>query len=218
MKWAIGVVGLIAAAGCGMAGNSFGPQTVGSGKSKSETRTVGSFDRVVSKGSPDVQVTIGDKASIEVTADDNIVPLITTETNGTELVIGSNGSYNSKTSVVVKIVTPALKEMQIKGSGNADIEGLSGDKFYAKVAGSGEIKASGITKEVEADCDGSGEIDLTGIQAKTGDVSIHGSGNVSLSVSDELDASIFGSGSVAYVGSPKVTKNVQGSGSVSPKG
>src|SRR5688500_9858117 len=73
----------------------------GSGVAKTETRDVAEFTRIEATGSPNVTVTIGDKQSLTIEADDNILPLLTTEVKDGKLVIASekNTSYSPKTDI-----------------------------------------------------------------------------------------------------------------------
>jgi hypothetical protein len=59
--------------------NNCNPNAIqGSGVSKTESRSVGSFSKIDLSGSPDVEVAVGPATSVSVTADDNIVPIIET--------------------------------------------------------------------------------------------------------------------------------------------
>jgi hypothetical protein len=50
--------------------------------------------------------------------------------------------------------------------------------------------------------------------AKSADISVHGSGHTSITVTDQLKAGIFGSGNIYYWGSPSVNLSINGSGKV----
>src|SRR4026207_754687 len=51
----------------------------GSGHIQTEKRNVGRFDGVQASGSMDIEVTNGDNVSVEVEADDNILPYVITK-------------------------------------------------------------------------------------------------------------------------------------------
>src|SRR2546423_10913019 len=110
-------------AGC-MGGVGFSG-VVGSGVAKTETRDVGGgFKRIRLDVSPTFHVPIGDKQSLTVTADDNILPVIETTLEGDELHIGSHESYSPKISVKIDIVMSSLEALAINGSGDVSIAGL----------------------------------------------------------------------------------------------
>ena len=91
----------------------------GSGHIQTEKRNVGHFDGVQASGSMDIEVTNGDKLSVEVEADDNVLPYIITEVNDGLLDVHfkSNTSFND-VHVKVYVTAPVLQKLFVKGSGN----------------------------------------------------------------------------------------------------
>ena len=81
-----------------------------------ETRDVSAFTKIESGGSADITVTIGEKQSLTIEADDNILPLIETKVNGDKLTIGSHDSYSPKTDIKITITVPALDSASVHGS------------------------------------------------------------------------------------------------------
>ena len=206
--------GAAAVLGSGCA-NGSGARVQGSGVAKTETRGVGGFHAVRLDGAADVNVTVGERTEVTVTADDNVLPVIETQVQGGTLVIGNRESYDSRVGVRVTIVTPSLDEFELNGSGNVTVKGLSGGTFSAKIRGSGNLTADGTVDGLTAAIAGSGDLRLVDLKAKKADVSIAGSGNATVSAEDSFTASISGSGDVRYKGNPShVQSNVAGSGSV----
>jgi hypothetical protein len=199
---------------------SGGPRVVGSGVSQTETRQVGVFHNVRIDGAAKVNIKIGDEPALTVTADDNILPIITTDVRGDTLVISceDNVSYSPKVGVTVEITTPALSAVEINGSGDVNVTDLKAQKFSAIIRGSGDVRATGSADTINAEIKGSGDIKLGELQAKSGSVSVAGSGNATVNVSDQLNVSVAGSGDIRYKGSPKIQKSIAGSGSVKPVG
>lgn len=198
--------------GCDIIG---GPSVRGSGVAKAETREVGAFTRVESAGSANVAIQIGDKQSVIIETDDNILPLIDTLVKGDRLVISSHGRYSTRIGVKVTIVVPALNEARISGSGNITASGVSAKEFDAHISGSGDIHISGSTDSLKASIAGSGGIDASKLPVTAADVSISGSGNIKLLAPQSLHASISGSGDVRCASRPKQIKTrVSGSGKV----
>jgi hypothetical protein len=209
------VLGLLCAAfalGC----VKYNPNRVkGSGVPKTEQRQVGDFDTITLAGSAQVNVTVGPEVLVTVEADDNVVPVIETKVKGDTLVISHTEQYDSKVGVKVTITTPRLKGVALAGSGDINVNGISGDDFSASITGSGDITAVGATKRLDATITGSGDLKLAELQADAAKVTVVGSGDATVSASDELSVSIAGSGDVRYIGSPaKIDKSVAGSGSV----
>ena len=189
----------------------------GSGVAKTETRDVAEFTKVELTGSPDVTITIGDKQSLTIEADDNILPLLTTEVKNGKLVIGSqqNTSYSPKTDIKITITVAKLEGASVVGSGDIKASGVKADTFEASVTGSGDLDVSGEADSLKATVRGSGDLDATKLAAEQATVTVQGSGDAKVHATKSLDARIEGSGDVQYTGNPSdVHEQVQGSGSV----
>jgi hypothetical protein len=190
----------------------------GSGVSKTEARTVGSFSKIDLSGSPDVEVTVGPATSVTVTADDNIVSIIETKVSGSTLSIDSRSNYSSHVDVKVKITVPTLEGVSVSGSGNIHVTGLKADAMEAGITGSGNVDLNGVADQLKAHITGSGDLRADELSAKHVRVTVTGSGDATIRATEELDATVTGSGDVHYSGDPpQVHKNVTGSGDISPK-
>jgi hypothetical protein len=192
------------------------PNTIqGSGVAKTETRDVGAFSRIDSTGSADVIVTIGDKQSLTVEADDNILPLIDTEVKGDKLVISSHDSYSPRTDIKITITVPKLDEASVRGSGTIKASGVDAQDFKTQLTGSGDISLEGKATSLKATVTGSGSLDASKFTVGDADVRVSGSGDARINASKSLNASVSGSGDVQYSGNPSaVERHVSGSGSV----
>ena len=78
-------------------------------------RDVEEFKEISAGGSTRVDVTVGPEMSIQVTADDNILPHVRTDVSKERLKIYVDESYSSNVGVDVKITVPELR--WIRGSG-----------------------------------------------------------------------------------------------------
>ena len=193
-----------------------GPQIVGSGTLKTESRALQGFNAIHMKDPSDVQVEIGPRFSVSVTSDDNLLPLVETRLDGDTLVIESKGSYRSHHAPKIKVVMPALSALQVSGSGDALIRGLDGGAVKLAVAGSGDIEAAGRIDELNIRIDGSGDVNAEQLKATKAKVEVDGSGDANLTASDTLDAVVNGSGDIRYGGHPShVSNKIHGSGDIS---
>jgi len=205
-------VGLISLGSCN-------PNAIhGSGTAKTESRAVASFSKIDLAGSPDVEVTVGPAASVAVTADDNLLPIIETTVDGETLKIDSNHSYSTSLGVKVKITVPSLQGVSVSGSGNIHAAGLKNGELEASVTGSGDVTLSGVVERLRARIVGSGDLRAGELDAKNVRVAVTGSGDAAVRATEQLDASVTGSGNVRYSGNPtQVGRNVTGSGDIAPR-
>ena len=218
------------------------PNTVrGSGKLSTETRTVSGFSRIVVNGSGDAQITQGDSESLSIEAEDNILPLLTSDVVNGTLTLGfkNNTSVSTTRPIRYTISVKALNSVEINGSGNTSVGNVQTDAMAMVVRGSGNIslaslQATSLTVDdngsgglsvdggkitsLSATIAGSGSFSAANLECQDAKVSIAGSGDVTVWAKGTLQGSIFGSGNVNYYGSPAVTQNVTGSGRVTSKG
>jgi hypothetical protein len=190
----------------------------GSGHAKTESRAVASFAKIDLAGSPDVEVAVGPAASVSVTTDDNILPIIETKVDGETLKINSKRSYNTSLGVKVSITVPDLQGVSVSGSGNIHVEGLKAGDMDASVTGSGDITLNGVVDRLRARIVGSGDLRAGDLAAKNVQVSVTGSGDAAVRATEQLDARVTGSGNVRYSGNPpQVQHHVTGSGDIAPR-
>lgn len=187
----------------------------GSGVAASDARELAAFTDIELRAAVDMAVTIGAGRSVTVTADDNVLPFVTTQVTGETLVIESEGRYSTDLGVRVEVVTPSLEKLLVEGSGTVAVSGLDADRFEVELDGSGRVEAVGIADQLVARLRGSGDVALFELRAREVEVDVDGSGDVSVTASRELNANVEGSGSVIYDGDPtKVAFERDGSGDV----
>ncbi len=178
------------------------PVIQGSGNVVRQNRAVGAFQRVEAMGSEDVQVRVGARPSLVIAADDNILPLITTEVRAGTLKISSRGSYRMRGPIRVWLTTPSLEAFKTSGSGNVDIQGVRSGRLELMIQGSGDMQATGSTRELDLDIHGSGTARLASLNAANVSASLYGSGDATVRATGSLDARVYGSGTLRYVGTP----------------
>jgi len=211
-----------------------GKSAQGSGNIITEEREVSDFNKVHLKGSGNVFLTLGEKQTLIIKTDDNIMPLIETDVSGDKLTI-SHGQHHLRPTVFeVFITVKNLEGVAISGSGNVrGKDRFMADAFYAEIGGSGDLELEVETGLLETKISGSGSIHLSGkaedytvsisgsgkinafdVDAKNVSVKISGSGDCRLSASESLDVNISGSGDVYYKSRPRINTKISGSGSL----
>ena len=134
--------------------------------------------------------------------------------NGT-LIIDTRGSFRTRTSPRAFVTVPNIDYLSSRGSGNADIAGVSNRRLELQLQGSGNINAVGRTEEVKVALKGSGNIDTRRLTAGIADVQLTGSGNAWVVTNGVLNAQLRGSGNIYVDGQPgQRTVREAGSGNV----
>ena len=215
----------------------------GSGNLVSEDRSVRGFDRVSLSGFGEVNIVQGDKESLTVTTDDNIMEYIKTEVRGDNLELsitqaGQRKSINPSDGITFDLMVVDLNRIDISGAGsfnidqlktekltvtlsgagNLEINGLSADELVANISGAGSIIVAGQVKGQEVTHSGVGSYHASDLRSNTAFIKISGAGTSTVWVLENLDVSVSGLGNVIYYGSPRVSQNVSGMGKLISQG
>jgi hypothetical protein len=186
---------------------------VGSGVAVTETRELPEFDAIELHIKADVQVQIGKPTALEITGDDNIVPLVKTEVSDGRLAIRADRAFESKHALKIAVTVADLKAAAVFSSGDLNIQGLDNKSIALTVHGSGDLGAIGKTEQLTVTIHGSGDVGASDLQAGAASVTIHGSGDADVHVLGAFDAVIHGSGDVRAVGkADRLTASINGSG------
>ena len=204
----------IALVGC----NWIGGGEKGSGTAKTEVREVGAFTKVGLEGALRAEIIVGSAQHVELSGDDNIVPLMTTEVSDQRLRISPKKRVQPKLELVAKIAAPALTAVSSSGSGTVNVTGVAGDAFDISTSGSAKMTARGKTQKLAIRVSGSAKVDTKDLDAQDVSIDVTGSAEVDVRVSGHLVVNISGSATVRYTGNPTdVKKSISGSGTVEPR-
>ena len=202
--------------GCNITFNGSGTGLRGSGISKTETREVTSFDKIIFQGMGQVNVSYGDTDSLEIIGDDNLLELIETNVNNGKLTIRPTEGINPKIDLVFNIVTTDLSEVAVSGAANLDIYDAKGEELKIKISGAASMSGNGEITNLKVSISGAGSIDLEDLKTKNVDVSVSGAAKATVHASDSIDASISGVGIITCHGNPTdVKKSTGGLGKIS---
>lgn len=215
------------------AGCSIEPTIEGSGRLTTETRETANFSAIACEVSCAVDVRKGEKTSVVLMMDDNLLPMIRTEVADQELRIQSAKNIAPDDRAIIIITTPSLNTFSATGAVKATIPELTGDAMAISIEGSGSVTGKAAGKALKIEIAGSGDVNLSGTSeqlniciAGSGDilttelaaddvqVEIAGSGDVRIQAQKTLKVSIAGSGTVSFTGEAIVRQSIAGSGSV----
>ena len=213
MRWRVALVllAVVLLAACSI--------TKGSGQVTTETRQVAGFTKVELSGTGELTIEKTGTESLTISAEDNILPLLTSEVSGDTLVLGTkpNAEIVPSKPITYSLTVKDLTGLSVSGSGNVRASDLTTDSLSSKISGSGTITASGTVGAQDLDISGSGGYRAEQLTSRSVKARISGSGNASVLVSDTLDVTISGSGTLTYSGDPNVTQEISGSGKLIKK-
>jgi len=192
----------------------FGADVKGSGKRVTQKRDVAPFTSISTDGAFDIEVVCQKDLGVEIEADDNILPLITTEVRGGVLYLRPASNYSVEDAPKIKINVPNIEAFSANGAGKMQISGLNNEKLMVSLNGAPTFTASGTTKMIGIDTNGAAKVDTHNLRAAHAVVDSKGASKVDLGVADQLDVNVSGPSHVTYKGDPVVNKTVHGPGKV----
>jgi hypothetical protein len=208
----------------------------GKGASVTETRNLSGFTQISLDINGDVHYVQDSVYYVEITAQQNVLDVITTEISDGELEIDSRKWIRKHSGITIVIHSPVIYafdvsgsgtisaastittsslDLEVSGSGNISLASVYSNNLETDISGSGNVTVSGgLVTTQEADVSGSGDIETDNLSATNVDAEISGSGSIRIWATTSLNAKISGSGNIRYKGTPSVNTTISGSGSV----
>ncbi len=208
----------------------------GNGNVITEERAVASFTKLDISGAYKVILEEGEKESLKIETDENLLKYISTDVEDGVLRI-SNGSKNLdytklRIYLVVKNITHikargavTIKSekvirsdsMEMKGSGAIKIDmQLDVPSLTVKMSGASTITLKGRSDSASVKASGASTYKAEDFQVNKYKISMSGAGTANILVVDEMSVRMSGAGTLKYKGDPQKTHiNISGAGSVS---
>lgn len=98
---------------------------------------------------------------------------------------------------------PTLTSFALAGAGNVTLKEVKANDLEMKIAGSGDIDATGTCKTLSLRLAGSGDVNAKDLKCQSVDVKIAGAGDVSTYAAQDFNATIMGAGDINVYGNPK---------------
>ena len=186
-----------------------------------EWSATGNFTALGALGPDAVRFTTGDSWQVRAEGDARTLDRLRFKIEDGRLLVGRRSGNDAKLPAATIFVTaPAIRSASVAGSGQVNVDRLSGETVSATVAGSGDLTVASLAaKSLKGTVAGSGDLIVAG---RTSDarLTVAGSGQFdgSAFTADRADASIAGSGDVALHSDGTVTARISGSGNVDVTG
>lgn len=201
----------------------------------SSTRSIDAF------GDSDVlrclSVTVRDDVLIIDWIDSKETRSVTGDPNGNEIVARAHKSCRRPSRnhpVHVRIKSPSIDGVTIRGHGSVSVASTSAKQFSADIGGSGEIRLAGLDAQstrlsiggsgriyaagnlgrLRTSIAGSGLIDAAASHALALETSLAGHGEITAWVDGQATGSLAGNGVIAVTGSPRCAIVKQGNGKI----
>jgi len=217
--------------------------TRGSGRMETESRDVSGFDAIVIEGFGNVIITQGESEYLEIEAEDNILPHITTRVSGDTLHISYDDNNWRRSIVPTRTITfdigvidlesielsgaadiqidsleTTALNLEVSGAGNAEIDNLQAKDLNVEYSGAGRCELGGEVQDQEVRVSGLGDYNAGNLKSQSASISLSGAGNVEVWAEDTLHIEVSGAGNVEYWGDPRVTQDISGVGNIHSRG
>lgn len=215
----------------------------GSGNVITESREVSGFDEIRLDGAGRLVITQGDTESLEIEAEDNLLPELTSDVRGGTLILGYQEKFWRTSVIPTKEIHYTLTVMdlqkvtfngaadlemtslqtssltiEINGAGQIKINDLTADSVSVTINGTGNVELAGEVSTQTIEIDGAGNVRAGDLLTATTSIEVNGLGNSTVWATESLDVTINGGGSLNYYGSPSVTQDINGAGSINSLG
>lgn len=210
---------------------------VGSGTITSESHTLSTFHTVVLEGTGNIRITKGAEQLSSIDADDNIHEYIQMSvTDGILKIKTEQGISFRDVSITYNLTMTDLEKISIVGAGDLLILGnyvadlvtvevigagninaeLTVDTLTTNLVGAGIFTYDGSAYKHKVLLAGAGSISSYSLQTNFTDITLAGTGNIQVTVSQTLKALISGLGNIYYQGTPTIDASITGFGSIVP--
>lgn len=195
---------IVVSAVAAISGCTVPPAVTGSGVAATETRAdFGDFQRIKVSGAMNVTVeVVADAATeVEITGDDNVVPLVLTEVDGDQLSIrlDVDGWVRHSVPLTVQVKSSKLVEISASGASKIRATGIT-DSILVDTSGACRIDLAGSADAVTIDASGACSIDTSNLNAHQAKVDISGACSVHLRADQSLSGSASGACKVTLHG------------------
>lgn len=169
----------------------------GTGPVVTKTLELPSFNKIELTGTADFNITIGSPQSVVLSAQQNIIDVMSTKVEGETLKVGlkSNVSISTPDGIHFDITVPSMTKILLAGAGDFELSGSDQNELSVIITGVGDIKAYEM-------------------RVRYCNISVIGVGNCQVNVINGLTASITGVGNIFYKGSPTISSTITGVGQI----
>jgi hypothetical protein len=190
---------------------------IGSGVIQSQTRTLTPFTEIRLRIPAKTTIVRGASPECAITADDNILPEITTEVQNGILTIASRNGFSSAHQISLNITAPQLSKLLMTASGDVILNGIRENTLEIVIGGAINLRAAGQVGALKVRLDGTGDMDLYRLQARSADVLLNGAGTIHVFATGTFSGLIQGSGEILVRGNPQILRSaVYGAGRIAP--
>ncbi len=209
-----------------------GPSVKGNGEVVEDVRELGKFNSVKVTSGMNVYFVQGDKPSVVVVADENLLEIIETKVNDNTLEIRARANIWSATSKKVVITTNKIREIHGTAGSNIYTDGrlivdkltlqasagcnfkmdLDGQSVDVSISSGANVFLTGKSKQFCAKTSSGANLKAEDFKAEVSEIKVSSGANAWVTTMKELTAHASSGGNIFYYGSPDRTNTSSSSG------
>ncbi len=181
----------------------------GNGKVVKQQRPIDLFEKIDIDGSFNINIVNGQKATVEVIAESNILALIRTEVRKNTLYIATDGSFCTTHLLRVNITAKSVSSIAARSASEVVYEAgaSSSDDLSINLADASEMVVSGKGQRVNIVLQDASDLDASQFEAKDVTINTSGSAEAKILVTGRLSAKASDASEVYFSGNPEILKN-----------
>jgi hypothetical protein len=205
---------------------------------RGEVRDVHDFQEVALEGVGTLLIEQGETESLTIEAEPKVLERIETEVSNGRLTIRPDRSFKTREPITYYLTVKQLIGIELAGAGRVEVAELSTDQLRIIGTGAGAVVIDGLTANtLDVTASGNVQAELVGtvesqtvtvsdaaqyvaaeLDSRVAAVTASGASQVTVNVTESLDASVGGAARVEYIGDPNVTEDISAAGSLSKVG
>jgi len=190
------------------------PRIQGDGVIQTEDRSISDFSKVVVAGGYQIKWSSG-KPALNLSTDQNLLPLIETVISGDTLKIKSKEDLVPAKSITIILSSSSLADVRLTGGNSFTATRIAGPDLKIESSGASDISVDGSVTNLEVRLTGASRLEAKSLQSQIAAITLVGASEADVTVTDTLQASVTGVGLLTYSGNPKsVEKKITGAGSI----
>jgi hypothetical protein len=188
--------------------------TLGAGPIQNDQRTLGPFASIEVSYGIGVTVELGPVASVEVQAQENLLPIVVTDVEGGTLRVYGTTEFAGDPVPQVVIVMPVLDAISLKGGSHGQVNGLANSMIAIDLGGGAGLTATGRAEHVVIDGSGGSLASLKDLYAGDVTLSLSGGAVAYVNASDEVLGDVSGGARAFVTGDARLNVTSSGGGEV----
>lgn len=208
------------------------------GDQVTKTYDISEFTKLDASHAFEVDIKVGEKASLKITAGENIHPIINATVKGNTLILEMKKSVNNSGEIKAEITVKHLTDISASGACKVKVADVDAETFNLDVSGASRILAEnfksnslmvdmsgassgeliGEIKNLTADISGAVSLDAKSLKAESVVIDLSGASNAKVYASSSLIVDASGASNLTYYGNPgNVKKDLSGASNLNSK-